>query len=571
MAGLLALQGCADLQHKINDTLATKVTAKIQARNAEAGALHSTLIVADVNERSEGIAHALESSMTRLRVDEKPFYSNVKLGLRLPQATSEVQLVQLARSQGLEAVVVVTHAATDVKATNSTEDRSVCAVETKLLQACPKGQSHNTKVTCTTTVGQAAVRLRVIRVADGRSVVADTVGGDARHYVCADHNMPPADHPALVGSALQNLADNVMRIVAPGYVQVPLDLVRADASLPADKAKAFEAAYKFADAKRLDEACQRYETLYADLKESKALTFNVGFCAEARGDLLAANQLYRRASELANEPDAQIDRRLGVTEKALRESPVAFGPLIEAARAQPAAVPSNGKRVALVVGNSRYKSNALVNPVNDARLIGTKLKSLGFDVTVVENADSSRFATATRDFGQRAKGADVAMFFYAGHAVQVDGENYLMPVNNDKIRSMDDVRDNWGVQLADVLAQLDVAAPRVKVVVLDACRNNPLPSSTRSVGGGLAALKTPPQGALIAFATTPGDTTPDGVGKNSIYTKHLADQLTVPNQSIEQVFKNVRSAVMAETKGRQKPNEVSSLIGELHLATAQRK
>jgi hypothetical protein len=351
-------------------------------------------------------------------------------------------------------------------------------------------------------------------------------------------------------------------------VQVPLDLMRTDASLPADKAKAFEAAYRFADAKRLDEACQRYDDLYTDHKESKALTFNVGFCMEARGDLLAANQLYRRASELANAPDAQIDRRLGVTEKALRESPVAFVPLADAPRTPPAAIPSNGKRVALVVGNSRYQSNALVNPVNDARLIGAKLKALGFDVTLVENADNARFATATRDFGQRAKGADVALFFYAGHAIQADGENYLMPVNNGKIRSLDDVRDGWGVQLADIVAQLDVAAPRVKLLVLDACRN-PLPATTRSAGGGLAAIKAPPQGGLIAFATQPGDTTPDGAGKNSVYSKHLAQELTVPNQSIEQVFKNVRAAVMAETKNRQKPNEVSSLIGDVQLSTAR--
>lgn len=565
----VALAGCADLQHKISDAVATKVTAKVQARNAEAGALRSTLIVMDANERSQHVALALESAMNGLRVDEKPFYSNVKLGARAVGGLTEAQLVAEARSLELDAVVVVTQAASDVKATNTTEDRYNCAVETKLFQSCPKGQMRTTKVACTTTQGLAAARVRVIRVSDGRSVVTETVGGEAQHYRCTDQNTPTADAGGLARGALQNVADKVMRIVAPGYVQVPLDLMRADASLPADKVKAFEAAGRFADGKRLDEACQRFADLYNDFKESKALTFNTGFCQEAQGDMLAANQLYRRASELANAPDAQIDRRLGVTEKALRESPVAFVPLAEAKPRPPAAVAGNGKRVALVVGNSRYQSNALVNPVNDARLIGTKLKGLGFDVVVVENAESTRFATATRDFAQRSKGADVALFFYAGHAIQADGENYLMPVNNGKIRSLDDVRDGWGIQLADIVAQLDVAAPRVKLLVLDACRNNPLPSSTRGVGGGLAAIKSPPQGGLIAFATQPGDTTPDGAGRNSVYSKHLAEQLTVPNLSIEQVFKNVRAAVMGETKNRQKPNEVSSLVGDVLLSTAK--
>lgn len=570
LSGSVALMtGCADLQHQINDTLATKVTAKVQARNAESGELHSVLIVADANERSQTIAQFLESSMVQLRVDEKPFYTSVKTGPRLAPNTSEAQLVQLARSQGLEAVVLVTQAAADVKATETTEDRTTCAAETKLFQACPKGQSRTNKVSCTTTQGQAASRLRVIRVSDSRSVVTDTVDGNAQHYRCADQNTPTADRAALTSGAMQNLAGQVMRVVAPGYVQVPLDLMRADSSLPADKAKAFDAAYRFADAKRLDEACQRFDDLYTDAKESRALTFNVGFCLEARGDLLAANQMYRRASELANAPDPQIDRRLGVTEKALRESPVAFVPLAGAPKAQPVAIAGNGRRVALVVGNARYQNNQLANPVNDARLIGSKLKALGFDVTVVENADNARFASATRDFGQRAKGADVALFFYAGHAIQADGENYLLPVNNGNVHTLEDVRDGWGVQLADIVAQLDVAAPRVKLLVLDACRNNPLRATTRGSGGGLAAIKAPPQGGLIAFATQPGDTTPDGGGKNSVYSKHLAQELTVPNQNIEQVFKNVRAAVMAETKNRQKPNEVSSMIGDVQLSTTR--
>jgi uncharacterized caspase-like protein len=263
-----------------------------------------------------------------------------------------------------------------------------------------------------------------------------------------------------------------------------------------------------------------------------------------------------------------------MTEKALRESPMAFLPTQpgsgESVRGQAGGL-AGTKRVALVVGNARYQRSALINPVNDARLVADRLKRIGFEVSLAENVESARFETTARDFAARAKGADVALFYYAGHALQADGENYLMPVDNGKMRTMEDVRDGGGVQLASIMAMLDVAAPVVKLVVIDACRDNPLPASSRSLAGGGLATPKAPQGGLVAFATSPGRTAEDGTGKNSVFSKNFAALVSTPNQSIEQMFKRVREAVKKETNGRQEPMETSNLVGDVMLVQAAAK
>ena len=572
------LTGClattmTNLSQSISDSVAPKVTFYVPAKNAEAGALKSVLIVSDSSAVARQIALGFESEMSKLRVNERPHYTQAKLGPSFNGQPSDAQLAALAKSNAVEAVIVVTGGGSDVKNAASTEDRYSCAVETKLFAACPKGQSRTTKVHCTTTQGFAAARLRVFRASDARFVFADSVTGESKHYRCDDAQTARADAGQLAYGAMLDTTANAMRILAPSYELRPLDLMGADAALPLAQRKDFEAATEFAKAKRMDEACRRFDEIYLDAKESRALTFNVAFCQEVRGDLLRANQGYKRASELVNAPEAQIDRRLALTEKALRENPTAFMPTSETALAalprQGSAV-AGGRRVALVIGNARYQRSALINPVNDARLVSDRLKRIGFDVLTLENVESARFDTATRDFAARARGADVALFYYAGHALQADGENYLMPVDNAKMRTMEDVRDGGGVQLAGVIAQLEVAAPVVKLVVIDACRDNPLPASSRSLaGGGLAAIRKPPQGGLIAFATTAGRTAEDGTGKNSVFSKHFASQLATPNQTVEQLFKRVREAVKQETKSRQEPTEISNLVGDVMLVRAK--
>lgn len=572
------LTGClataiTDLSQSITDAVAPKVTFYVPAKNAEAGALKSVLIVTDSSAVAQQISVRFESEMSKLRINERPHYTNAKLGPRFNGQPADVQLAALAKSNSVEAVIVLTGGGSDVKTFASTEDRYSCAAETKLFELCPKGQSRTTKVNCTTTQGVALARLRVFRVSDSRFVFSDTVIGENKHYRCDDAQTARADSSQVAYGAMINATANAMRIMAPSYELRPLDLMSADAALPPMQRKDFDAATEFAKAKRMDEACRRFDELYLDTKESPALTFNVAFCQEVRGDTLRANQGYRRASELINAPEAQIDRRLALTEKELRENPTALMQTLESALAvvpSQASAVAGGRRVALVIGNARYQRSALINPVNDARLVSDRLKRIGFDVVTLENVESARFDTATRDFAARAKGADVALFYYAGHALQADGENYLMPVDNAKMRTMEDVRDGGGIQLAGVIAKLEVAAPVVKLVVIDACRDNPLPAANRSLaGGGLAAISKPSQGGLIAFATSPGRTAEDGTGKNSVFSKHFAAQLATPNQTIEQLFKRVREAVKKETKSRQEPMETSNLIGDVMLVQAK--
>lgn len=573
------LSGClaaavTNVTQSISDAVAPKVIFVVPAGNAEAGAIKSVLVVSDSTNVSQQVAVEFETQMSKLRVNERPYFTKAKLGPRFNGQPADTQLAELARSNGVEAVYVLSGGNADIKTANSSEDRSSCSVETKLFESCPKGREIINKINCLNTKASAAVRLRIFRASDARVIYADTLSGVSNFYRCDDAKTAHADNNQLAYGAMLNAAANGMHMVAPSYELRPLDTMAADAGVPAAQKKDFDVALEFAKAKRNDEACKRFDELYLDTKESPALTFNVAFCNELRGDLLRANQGYKRASELVNAPESQIDRRLALTEKALRENPLAFMPTMaavpEVGRAQGNTL-AGGRRVALVIGNARYQRSALVNPVNDARLVSDRLKRIGFDVLTVENLESARFNTATRDFAVRARGADIALFYYAGHALQADGENYLMPVDNAKMRTMEDVRDGGGVQLASIMAMLDVAAPVVKLVVIDACRDNPLPASSRSLAGGGLATPKAPQGGLIAFATSPGRTAEDGTGKNSVFSKNFADLVATPNQTIEQMFKRVREAVKKETNGRQEPMETSNLIGDVMLVQAAAK
>ena len=560
----------------VENPFATKVAFLTPARSSDAGALRSLVIVSGQPPLSQQVVGAIEAGMVKLRVNEQPYYAAARLetaGLAGAVPT-EAALVALARKSGTQGALGVSGATVDFKADVSQEERQNCSVDTKLFKSCPKERRVVQKVNCTETVVLANAQLRVVRSADARTVFVGTMAGGSKHRHCAgDAGSVPADRNQLTTSALSDLVAQVMRTVAPSTEMRGLDLKAADPKIAGPARLVFDGALEFARAKRMDEACSRFEELYADEKESVALTYNVGFCHEVRGDLLRASAALRRASELNKAPDSQIDTRLEATEKALKENPVAFLPeamLPVQGFAAPAAAQSDGRRVALVFGNARYQKNALVNPVNDGALVSTELKRIGFDVTTLENVDSGRMLSAIRDFAARARGAEMALFYYAGHATQSKGENILMPVNNLQMRFQEDVLEQGGVSLDDVVSMLDVSNPRVRLLVIDACRDNPLPSrqtgmTRSSIAGGLAPQRAPPGGTMIAFATTPGSTAEDGLGKNSTFTRHFAAELKRPNQTVEQLFKRVRENVVRETKNRQTPMEIGQLVGDVIL------
>ena len=227
----------------------------------------------------------------------------------------------------------------------------------------------------------------------------------------------------------------------------------------------------------------------------------------------------------------------------------------------PAAATAAETRIALVIGNSAYASGPLLNPVNDARLIGETLKSLGFVPIVRLDADQITMKRAIQEFGaalEKAAPGAVGLFYYAGHGVQLNGRNYLIPTRAHIEREGD--VDIEAVSADWVIEQMRYARNGLNIVILDACRNNPFTRSMRSPERGLATMDAP-AGILIAYSTAPGAVAEDGSGRNSPYTRALT-QAMLEHQPVEQVFKHVRVGVMGATAGKQVPWEASSLVGE---------
>ncbi len=227
------------------------------------------------------------------------------------------------------------------------------------------------------------------------------------------------------------------------------------------------------------------------------------------------------------------------------------------------AAPATEQRVALVIGNGAYKSAPLRNPVNDARAITAKLKTLGFEVIARENLTQKQVGAVLREFRSKLKPGGVALFFYAGHGVQVKGVNYLPTVDAD-ITSEEDV-PTQSLDVNKVLELMDEAKTRMNLVFLDSCRNNPYARSFRSAVDGLAKVNAP-SGTIISFATRPGSVAADaGSGRNGLYTEHLLAAMDLPNTPIEQALKRVVSGVKQASKGRQEPWMEGSIEGDFYF------
>ncbi|MEC9369653.1 MAG: SUMF1/EgtB/PvdO family nonheme iron enzyme [Pseudomonadota bacterium] len=224
------------------------------------------------------------------------------------------------------------------------------------------------------------------------------------------------------------------------------------------------------------------------------------------------------------------------------------------------------KRVALVIGNSTYAHvGKLANPANDASAVAESLKRLGFEsVEQKSDLDYRAFRKALSDFSRIADGADVALIYYAGHGIEVDKRNYLIPVDAE-------LRDGRDADLEalplDVVMGTVEGARKLRLVVLDACRDNPFRAKmasrggTRSIGRGLARVEAP-SNTLVAFAAREGTTADDGRGKHSPYTTALLKHIETPGLEINFLFRRVRDAVLADTGGRQEPFIYGSLSSE---------
>lgn len=221
------------------------------------------------------------------------------------------------------------------------------------------------------------------------------------------------------------------------------------------------------------------------------------------------------------------------------------------------------RRIALVIGNGVYKEGPLKNPVNDARDMAITLKSLGFEVILRENAALRQMEDALDEYWKELQKGGVGLFYFAGHGMQVNGVNYLIPVDA-RIVVEQDVK-SMGFDVNRLLGRLDNANNGLNIVLFDACRNNPFARSWRSIEAGLAKMDAP-AGTLIGYATAPDSVAADGLGRNGTYTKHLLREMKVSGKTIEAVLKQVRIGVLKDTERKQVPWESSSLTGDFYFA-----
>lgn len=234
------------------------------------------------------------------------------------------------------------------------------------------------------------------------------------------------------------------------------------------------------------------------------------------------------------------------------------------------------RRLALLIGNSKYDGlDNLPNAKNDIRLMSKKLKSLGFEVKTVKNSSRTTMLQSINEFGDRLNDVDVSLFYYAGHAVQHENINYMIP-SKDASKINNSSLEYDAVDLNRVIAQMRDASSSTNIIIMDACRDNPFKSSVRARGlgktKGLALPSTSARGLYIAYSTSPGEVALDnGVdnGRYSPYTEALANYIDKPGLGINDIFTRVRSEVIQKTGNAQVPWEISSLTSDFYFSGEQ--
>jgi PQQ-dependent catabolism-associated CXXCW motif protein len=236
---------------------------------------------------------------------------------------------------------------------------------------------------------------------------------------------------------------------------------------------------------------------------------------------------------------------------------------------------TSDRRLALVIGNNNYKNAPLLNPVNDARLVAKTLQGLNFEVVLLENLNLRDFKAAVRRFVTRMESEDgTALLYYAGHGVQIEGRNYLLPID---VATGDEyeVRDESLDLEETLMSRLSKSRKRERIIILDACRDNPFKAAkqaNRSIANrGFAQMGSDEKGTLIVYSTSPGHTAEDGAGKNSIFTEHFTSEIQKEGVEVGQALRTVFNQVNTATKGRQTPWYNSSLLGDFYFRPVNTK
>lgn len=487
----------------------------------------------------------------------------------------------------LDADAIVSGEVTNLRAvpTRTTKSQPKClqrkpnasALQELIGADCQKWGSA--QIACTQTQVNMQVLVRIHDTRASNRVRSEQVSGAAATESCPDS--PGRSQDELLQAVRAQAAGRIVDLLKPRGAQVDVALMSADGSVqnPAAR-KQFSDALGFAANGRPDRACELLRAAFDVEKKSVPLTYDVGVCEESTGNAFEARRLYETADKMLGKADPLVDEALRRTERTIaarqKNAPAAAEATKTAATAVVvkeiegkdaiARIAENirhEKRVALVIGNAGYRKSALRNPVHDAEDMARALENLGFTVVRAQDADLKRMKQAIEEFASRLTPDGVALFYYAGHGVQVKGENYLIPLDAD-IKSENEV-SYAAVNANEVLAKFESARTGVGIAILDACRDNPFSRSFRSQQKGLASIDAP-KGVLIAYATAPGRTAQDGSDRNGIYTSQLLKVLQEPNIKVEDVFKRVRVGVTNATNGEQLPWEASSLVGDFYFS-----
>ncbi len=220
-------------------------------------------------------------------------------------------------------------------------------------------------------------------------------------------------------------------------------------------------------------------------------------------------------------------------------------------------------RNALVIGNSNYLSSPLKNPVNDANDMAALLQAKGFTVLKLINANKKDILNSINQFSKRLKaGGGVGLFYYAGHGVEVSGNNYLIPIAAE-IENENDIEFE-SINMSRIITSMGKTGNDLNLIILDACRNNPYQSKFRGISSGLVRMNSP-RGSLLLYATSPGEVALDGAGANGLFTKSLMTQISMPNLKVEDVFKETAKDVYKATKGKQMPWASGVIINDFYF------
>ncbi len=571
----------------------------LHAPEVDAAATYRSISIAQFSGQMGGsVSTALEGAMMNAKVRNKPVYRSVS---RVPEGRSigsdGKAVAAVARSLGSDAVLTGEVVQANVRDSGSTTTKYVChryEDSKKLFKKCLSGS--NVQISCTDRNAVLRVQVRLVDAKTGATVYNEAISKGQTSSGCGDDR--PMDGQAMLGALQGEVVADILKKIVPHDRQMSVQLMGPDNQIasPADQER-FSGALRFVTEQRMDRGCGMFRELYEKVKESVALNYNLGICEEVEGNIFRANELYRAADRLSNEPNKLITAALSRNEEGLgKVSALAKGreDLIKEDNIQAGAAPQTlrvskqghvatskfsapttpvdigddvlltGRRSALVIGNSKYRHvTALTNPANDARAMSAELRKAGFEVIAVEDASLEKMTQAIDKFSTSIKEGGAALVFYAGHGFQVKGENYLVPVDAN-LKGESDVSVKT-INLGQILSKLEDAKSQVNVVILDACRDDPFAGAWRSAAKrGLASIDAP-SGTVIAFATAPGKTASDGSASNGLFTSHLLQQLRIPNQKLEDVLKNTRKGVAAESNNGQIPWDSSSLTGDFYF------